>query len=341
MTTIKDVAKRAGVSLSTVSYALSGKRPVSKKVKAKVEQAMQELNYTPTPAAKHLREGRSGVVGMVFPLPSPGLEWVGLDFVSAAAQVLQERYTLNLISAPLSEVRLREVITRKTVDGLIVMEILRDDPRVNLLNKSDLPFVTIGRTRDPAGLSFVDFDYQAAARKAVRHLAELGHRQIAVIDFAEGEHVKGLGFIHHLQRGLTQVERELGLRLERVRTGPTLEQGAAATQALLENKPTLTALVALNGATHVGALRALHDLGLAVPEDISLVSVSPRKAAAYLVPGITSVDVPFEQLGALAAQSLLELLEGSTDVKQELVAAKLVVRESSARPKIEVKSNEP
>ena len=331
--TIKDVAKLAGVSPSTVSYALSGKRPLSEAVRQRVEAAVRALDYAPSTLARNLRRGSSRTVGLVYPLPVALTGEPVSDCIGAVADALGERYTLSLFSHAASPEGLLEALRERRVDGLILMQIQRRDPRVEALRGGEHPVVLIGRPEDPTGLSLVDFDFEGAAYRSVEHLARLGHRRVGYIDFPAAQREEGLGYTFYLERGYRRARRDFAVDLVRqeVTTGGT-EGGYRATCALLDAGPDLTAIVASVGNTQMGVLRALHARGKVVPHDLSVVCLSTPELAAWTVPSLTSVDIPLTAMGREGAALLLRKMAGEGRPQQVLFPAEVTARESTAPP---------
>jgi DNA-binding LacI/PurR family transcriptional regulator len=181
---IGEIARRAGVSRSTVSYALSGKRNVSQQTLARVQQVIEELNYRPNAAARALKEGRTRTLGLVIPPAARRLTYMQLDFVASVLDAAA-RADLDVLLSPsgdMHESAFQRLIDGRRVDGVILMEIRLDDPRVTQLQKADMPFVSIGRTARPEGTWWVDVDNEYLINRCVRHLADLGHRDIALIN---------------------------------------------------------------------------------------------------------------------------------------------------------------
>ena len=329
MATIKDVAKRAGVSPSTVSYTLSGKRPISDAARERVTRAVEELGFSPNALAQDLRRGSSGAVGLVFPLEETFAEEVGVGFIATAAEALGDAYTLSLFTGARTPENLLSALRQNRVDGLILMQITRQDSRVELLRRSGFPFALIGRPEDADGLSLVDFDFESAAYLALEHLVTLGHRTIGYIDFPAGDRERGLGYALYLQRGCERAQRDFGVTLVRQASGPGFWDGYAATERLLKRASDLTAIVALVGVTQFGVLRALADAGKRVPEDLSVVCSGSSRAAEWSSPRLSCVPVPFGELGRVGAELLLGRLRGEP-TRQVILPARLLEAGSTA-----------
>ena len=332
MATIKDVAEHAGVSRSTVSYVLSGKRSISAAVKRRVEAAIEELEYTPSSLGLNLRQGTSQTIGMVYPLSD-----VRLEFVRAAAAVLQDRYTLSLLTHTGEAQGLLAAFKQRRIDGLILMQIRRHDSRIEGLRGTDHPFVLIGRPEDTEGLSFVDFDFRAAAYLAIEHLVGLGHTVIGYITYPRVKRDLELGYLLQLERGYKQAERDFGVKIVVQEADSSIGACAQATTALVTGTPELTAIVALDVTAqvgvHMGVLRALHTLEKRVPEDLSVVCFTAPAVAEWTIPELTSVELPFAEMGRIGAELMLKRLAGSAEVEQILLPARLGARESTAPPR--------
>ena len=176
MATMEDVAKRAGVALSTVSYALSGKRPVSDETKQRILKAIDELGYHPNILARGLASKHTRVIALLFPALVQGLSEVQLEFVTNAADVAsQQGYALLLWTAPGEDQEILRLTHEGLIEGLVLMEIKLHDPRVETLLELGYPFTMIGHCQDNHDISFVDFDFDQAVRLAVEQPLQQAH----------------------------------------------------------------------------------------------------------------------------------------------------------------------
>lgn len=331
MATIKDVAKVAGVAPSTVSYALSGKRPISGQVKERIQRAIYELDFRPNALAHNLRRGSNHSIAMVHPPSEIMLEGTSIDFVTSAAETLKASHTLSLISPEQSAESLLNAFRERRIDGLILMHIARHDARVEALRATDYPFVLIGRPENTQALTLVDFDFEGAAYLAIQHLVELGHQVIGYLDLPAKELSHDLGYAFYMHKGFARAEKDFGIRLFKEASGRRNSDSYRATQALIQRERQLTAIVALLGATHLGVLRAIYDNHKRVPEDYSLVFLGSSAAAQWTIPSLTTLDNHLAELGKLAAELVLQRLNGSTESRQIVLPAQLSIRESTAR----------
>jgi DNA-binding LacI/PurR family transcriptional regulator len=332
MATMADIAAKAGVSLSTVSYALSGKRPVSDQTRRRILAAMDELDYQPHALARGLRARRSRTIALLFPASlAKGLIETQLEFVTSAAEVSsQQGYGLLLWTSPTEAEELRDMTRRGIIDGLILMEIRLYDPRVAMLKKWNYPFVMIGRCADNDGLDFVDLDFDHALRLCIRHLVDLGHRHIALVNYGAALLEAGYGPAVRFQSSFENATAEYDLQGSAYPTESTPQDGYAMTRTLLGDDPLVSAIVTVNERAIGGITRALLDQGYHIPDDISLVAVASPWRAEAATPALTTVDFPAAEQGRIAAEMLIGRLEGRTDSPgQIIVQAKLSARQSS------------
>lgn len=339
MPTIKDVAARAGVSQSTVHYALNGKRSISEAVRLRVQAAVQELEYSASAVAQRMREGRSYSVGLVAPaLPSSDAAVMEMLTATAAAASRAD-HTLGIFLNQTPEQTLG-LLRSQYVDGVVLVETTHHDPRIEVLRHTAHPFVLLGRTADMTGLCSVDFDFEAAFYVAFDHLARLGHRQIGFIvphtdPDPGGEHPTEPHRTENWyasQRGYERARQEHGLTVTTESAELNIEDGYRAALSLLTRAPQLTAIVA-SGHTHVGVLRALYTRSMRVPDDCSVVGVTTAQVAEWTIPRLTSVDLPLSAMSSRAAELLLRKLAGEQVNEQFLFPAQLVRRESTAEPR--------
>jgi len=309
--TILDVAREAGVSVSTVSRVLNDRADVAEATRRRVHGAIAQLGFAPRLNARRLVQRQSFTISLLFPADLAGPSGYELDFVVGAARATEERdYFFKLVTSPLTGEGLLGMFRGGVVDGVILMQIREQDERVELLAERDLPFVMIGRPADPGGHAYVDFDFEAAARSAVDLLAMLGHRRVAFLGRPQAQLAARLGAAVRLQRGFDAGAAAHGL--QPVVQGAELDAGAvrAAVHRVLDADPAVTAFVLTHGPSTIGAYRALADRGLRVPEDVSVVGVATASVADLLTPPLTCAVFPSAELGRRAAEMLTRLLEG-------------------------------
>jgi DNA-binding LacI/PurR family transcriptional regulator len=328
-----DVAKRAGVSISTVSYVLSGTRPVSEKTKKLIFDTMEALGYQPHALARGLASKRSRIIALLYSVPERGIGLTEIEFVTNAAEAAMENgYHLVLWTSEMNNPHhLKQLAGQGLVDGMILMEVRADDERVRFLRRSGIPFTLIGRCEDVRELSYADIDFDQTTREAVLHLAGLGHSEVAFLNQSREVFDSGYGPAVRAHRGFLAAAESAGIK------GMTLFCHAAPTHGyetcaeLLRRQPDLTALVAMNDRAIPGVMQAVADRGWRIPEDFSLLSiVSSARAAELSMPPLTTMDAPSRELGRLGVEHLIGQLEdGKLPKPQVLVPTRLVERGST------------
>lgn len=329
---IGEIAKRAGVSRSTVSYALTGKRPVSEETKRRIQAVIDELDYRPNAAARALKEGRTRTIGLVIPPAGQRLTDMQLGFVASVVDAAA-RADLDVLLSPSGgehDRSFERVVTGRRVDGVILMEIRLEDDRVARLRQTGLPFVGIGRTRQPEEMSWVDIDYETLLAKCVHHLADLGHRRLALVNRNAELVAAGYGPGHRAQAGFTRAVAERGLEGVRVCCADDAQAGQACVEQLLAEHPGLTAIATINEAATSGMYRALAQAGLTVPADFSVAGVAARHWAENLHPPLTAADVPADEMGARAVELLIQrIADPGTPHRHLLVAPPISLRSTT------------
>jgi len=329
--TIADIAKRAGVSISTVSYALSGKRPISAATRARIFAAVEELDFRPNQVGRALASKRTNAIAIHYPTTDHVLSEMPLEFIiSAAGETARRGYSLLLSTSSSKDDDWLRLMHEGFVDGLILMEVRLDDPRVPLLQRHGYPFAMIGHTREHSGLSFVDLDFENALAVAVNYLADLGHPQIALISRQQSLHEAGYGPSVRSEAGLQQAAEVRGVEPIVRFSEPDPMSGFETTRDLLAEYPRLGAIVTLNSEAIGGVMRAVHEAGLRIPDDVSLVATTSPRIAALIAPPLTTVDIPTETMGRVGADLLIRRLEGGeAEPTQCLLRAGLTARGSS------------
>ena len=324
------IAERAGAALSTVSYVLSGKRPVSEDTRRRVLAAIEELNYRPHGPARALASGASHTIALFLPSANWDLVPVQQTFVAGATQATSARgYGLLLSTAATDPGTIVELISEHRADGAILMETLADDARVARLRSAGLPFSLIGRTADTSDLSYVDLDFGAAVRVGLKYLAELGHRCIALFNFPAEQLAAGYTSALIAQDAFRKGCAEAGIRGIHLSCPHPPHEAHAVAADLLASEPTCTAAIT-TGGQFSGLLAALREADLRVPDDFSVLSVIASQYAEMLTPALTSVEWPAFEAGRLAAEMLIERLrDGAAPPQQLLIGGDLTVREST------------
>jgi DNA-binding LacI/PurR family transcriptional regulator len=351
MATIHDVARLAGVGHTTVSHALSGRRPVAPATRARVLAAVRQLGYQPNAAARSLVSRRTRIVGLIAPLDLHD-EDVRLhgdtiyasnygEFILATGDRLNahDYRLLCLVTREADATDVRTLVRSGQVDGMLLLQVRANDVRVAALRAEGIPFVTIGRSRDAAGVVRADADFARAAELAVEHLLQLGHRRIGFLTRGDGR-MPVLGLEWHALTGFRRAHRAHGLAFDSRQVlyhESDQEQGLAAALApFVGGGSGLTALVAARALDAALAQQMLAAHGLRIPEDVSMISLNDSGLTMLAQPPITVVRFSPTSLTSLAVDLLVSMLEGRHPPRLEhLVPVELVVRGSAgpAAPK--------
>jgi len=335
--TIKDVARRAGVSIATVSYVLNESAPISEATRARVLAAAAELGYRPSAIARGLRAQESRIIGYSWHQLPPNHWNPILDrflYSMANAAEAQGYHILTFTSPPDSEPWLpyEELILTGRVDGFIVSNTNRDDKRIRYLLDNGFPFVAFGRANEEWDFPYVDVDGEAGIHQAVEHLLALGHRRIGLIAWPEVSltgHYRYQGYVAALQTaGISPDPAWIA------RTEHTEASGRQAMRVLLSLPPDRrpTAVVALSDLMAIGAINAIYEAGLQPGRDVAIVGFDDIPTAQYLQPPLTTLRQPIAEVGRRMVNMLLRLIRGEElTERQALLPPTLIVRDSSGK----------
>ncbi|RPF33899.1 LacI family DNA-binding transcriptional regulator [Streptomyces sp. TLI_185] len=331
MVKITDVARHAGVSPSTVSYALSGKRPISEETRQRVEEAIRELGYRPHAGARALASSRSNVLALVIPLRAGIHVPVVMQFaVSVVTTARKHDHDVLLLTQEEGEDGLRRVADTALVDALIVMDVQLREPRLPLLRSLERPSVLIGFPADSEGLTCIDLDFKAAGEACVEHLARLGHRVVALVGSPPEVYVRQTAFAQRVVQGFTAAADRSGLSSS---VHPCEASPAAArlvAEQLLREHPALTGVVVHNEPLLEPLIVAFERLGLRVPGDLSVTAICPDELAESVRVPVTSVALPSAEVGERAVELLMKKLGGSAVPEATLLPPRLTERASTA-----------
>ena len=329
---IGEIARRAGVSRSTVSYVLSGKRAVSEPTRRRIEKVIAEAGYRPNAAARALKEGRTRTLGLVIPPASQRLTDMQLDFVGSVVEAAAHS-DLDVLLSPSGgdhDRSFERMVTGRRVDGVIIMEIKLEDARVERLQQTGLPFVGIGRTARPDTMSWIDVDYGNLITRCVDHLADLGHTHIALINRSEELVASGYGPGHRAIAGFLEAVQRRNLTGVNICCADDPGAGETCIDELRAQHPRVTAIATINEATLQGIERALARHGMVVPRDFSITGVVAQHWAEYFRPPLTAADVPAHEIGARAVELLQEQIAvPGTPPRHILLAPPIALRSST------------
>jgi DNA-binding LacI/PurR family transcriptional regulator len=333
MVTIADVARHAGVSPSTVSYALSGRRSISETTRRRIEHSIRLLGYHPHAGARALASARASVVALVLPLRSdmhvPVLMQFATSVVTAARASDHDVLLLTNDEGPAG---LRRVAASSLVDALIIMDVELHDARIPVLRELGRPSVLIGVPADTEGLTCIDLDFAAAGALCVGHLADLGHRSIALIGQPPAVYERETGFARRMTEGFNAAVRRRGIAGSCHPCSPARDSVRETVKSLLAAQPEVTGMIVHNEPAVAPLLDTLREQGRRVPEDISVVALCPDDLAEQVSPPLTAVSIPAGELGRRAVGLVMNKLDGAEIVDTVLLAPELTARSSTAAP---------
>ncbi len=327
---LEQIAKLSGVSRSTVSRVINNDPNVSEVTRDKVMQVVKRVNYTPNAAARGLAAGRKHVLGLVIPTGVAALFTdpyfpILIQGVSSACNAREYSVMLWLAEPEYERRQIRQIMYSGLVDGVIVSSMLLNDSLVQALSDGDLPFMLVGRHPTDTRASYVDADNIGGAREAVTHLLRLGRTRVATITGPQNM-IAGTDRL----AGYLAALRDRGLISDPslIAEGDFTESGGyRAMQQLLSHR--LDAVFAASDTMAIGAIRALREAGLRVPDDVAVVGFDDLPQSARTEPPLTSVRQPIYRLGTTTVDSLLDLIEYPDSPPRRIVLpTELVVRTS-------------
>ena len=331
--TIKDIAKRANVSVASVSYVMNNKRYVSPELRARIEEAIQELGYSPNLVARSLRQSRTKTIGLIVPDNSnPFFAEIAKGVEDAGFSAGYTVILCNSNAMPERELAYLEVLRSKQVDGIIFITTTAEIQQIQPLVAGGIPAVIFYRDSGDMNVDRFLIDNDRAGFLITNHLIELGHRQIACIQPASTVTPSALrvaGFKRALEAHALSYDEALMPRGDNLIAG-----GGRATDELLQSGRPFTAVFATNDAMAIGCIRALRDNGIHVPDDVSVAGVDDIMLASIIEPPLTTVRQPKYEAGQQAVEMLMDRMmrrytNGPRQVQLEIT---LVVRNSTAPP---------
>lgn len=331
MVTIADVAKKAGVSKGTVSSVFSKKRPISAEVTERVLSVAKELNYFPNHAARSLAMKKNMIIGLKMPTIDTELSSFDLKVINGVVKkctecgyrVLLDRVYENENSA---------IFSRDPVDGIILLNPKDEDPRIVHYKKMNLPYVLIGRpNKEDVDTKFVDNNNIETVKEVGEFLIENGHQDILFLNASFGMTVAD-----DRREGLKRAYENFSLPFneENVFYNDQNRYKNASDfgfYSLLETykEKKYTAIIADTDRVALGVLRAARELGIEIPNDLSLVALSNNETLALeTTPKLTSIELFPEKLGEEAAEILINVLKEQLAPRQKMIPAELVIRDS-------------
>ena len=329
--TLANVAAAAGVSAMTASRAMNNQRGVSRKTRDAILQLASEMGYVPNRVAQKLSSGQSRVIGVLAAhLDNPFVSSVVAGVVRAAAASGNEVLIYSLVDRDTRPPGNVPKLLQQFTDGVVAV-LPYELGFVEVLTRGHVPVVTIDNPKEHSEFPSIAADSYGGARKAMDHLAELGHKRIAFVTGAEQ-----LESARQRHRAYDDAVSIRGLVREQalvVKGNYTLQSGRDAAEQILKLKKRPTAVFAANDLTAIGVMAVLQERGLRIPEDVSVVGFDDLPAASQMHPALTTVRQPIEDLGRAAVNTLLALVAGlDAATTQATLPTELIQRQSTAPP---------
>ncbi|MEP3917804.1 LacI family DNA-binding transcriptional regulator [Ascidiaceihabitans sp.] len=326
--TLDDVANAAGVSTATVSRCLNEKQKVSPKTLSKVMEAVESLGYTPNFNARAMAAKQSHTIGAIIPTMENAIFARGLQAFQET--LLEQGYNLLVSSSAyqpkLEAQQIRELVARGA-DGLLLIGYERDEAVYDYLARRGIPTVLAWASMPDKGHASVGFDNRASMRLLADRVIEMGHRRIAVISGITEGNDRAAGRLAGIQDSWQAHGFDLAA-LPVIETPYETENGAAAFAELMQAREKPTVVMCGNDVLASGAISKARDLDLDVPRDVSVTGFDDIELAKHVFPALTTVHVPHRQMGRIAAQSLVGLIEKQSEKVTRQLDVSIVMRAS-------------
>lgn len=328
MATIKDVARRASVSVATVSYVLNGTRNVRPETERRVRAAIRDLGYAPNASARNLASGRSHLLGAIVPdIRNPFFLDITAAFAEAGTLANMETIVMSVND---DSHRARNIIARLCalqVSGAAFFTARIPAAFRTTLAEKEICAVYLDHAQAQRKISTIAIDYRQGIIEAVEHLSALGHRRIGFLG--------GPGHLDSSQRRTAAFEEgaaRAGLCERPVIESDYTVQGGYFSCSRLVSRSKITAIIASNDLMAIGALHCAYDRGLAVPDDLSIIGFDDIVFAQYTQPALTTIAVPRDEIGRLAFEAVVAMQKDPTHAGAKHIAkTRLVVRQSTGR----------
>ncbi|MEP3112213.1 LacI family DNA-binding transcriptional regulator [Nisaea sp.] len=328
---IEDVARIAGVSTATVSRCLNNPDSVRASTRLTVEAAIEETGYTPHFGGRALAMNRTHTIGAVIPTMENAIFARGLQ---AVQERLSDSGTTLLLACssydPEREASQIRTLIQRGVDGLLLIGEARPESSYELLKMRNIPVVLVWCNGETTDHLCIGFDNREAARRMALAVCDYGHRDIAMVAGITSWNDRAARRVEGVREALESV----GLTLDEtnlIEADYTLEAGAQALRKLMNGSNRPTAVICGNDVLAAGVLQAAKQIGLRVPEELSITGFDDIELASVMDPALTTVHVPHRRMGWTAADKLLEMQSGSADGSNVSFATDLIIRSSLAR----------
>lgn len=330
--TLDDVAKAAGVSTATVSRCLNTAGKVSDKLRDKVMKAVDDLGYTPNFGARAMAAKRTFTIGAIIPTMENAIFARGLQ--AFQEQLHARGYTLLVSSTgyqPDVEAEQIKTLIARGADGLLLIGYARDQSLYDFLERRGMPTLVAWASRLEHAVPSIGFDNRQSMRALATEVLALGHEIVGVISGSTDQNDRAAGRI----KGIVDAMQAKGLSPQNlcvVQTDYAIEDGAAAFAKLMDRVPRPTVVMCGNDVFAVGALQQAQRMGLVVPDDVSITGFDDIELARIVTPELTTMHIPHREMGTMAANELMDMVEQRSDGKSVKLTGKVMQRGSLTSP---------
>lgn len=338
--TIKEIADKANVSVTSVSFAFNNPSRLPEATVQRILEVAEELGYVPNPVARSMSTGRTGAIGIL--VPQPFTEIIRNPFLYEFLEGVAEVCTANgysLMIVPPLEGSVKRAIATAAVDGFLTLGLELFKSTMVVLRQRDVPFVMVDS--DPIeGVPAVNVDDENGAHAAMKHVLQLGHRDIVILGIRSGKngrYQEYAGTLRRRMKGYLKALAEYNLELDQQRIQliecpSTISGGEDSCDRLWKDKGRFTAIVAMSDAIAIGVIHAANQAGLKIPEDFSVVGFDDISISQLITPALTTVSQPLRKKGKLAAELLVKRIEGEGEALHKKLKTKLIIRASAGPP---------
>jgi DNA-binding LacI/PurR family transcriptional regulator len=337
MATIGDVAKAAGVSRSTASYAMSGKRSVSPATRERVAEVVRALGFTPNAGARALATSQTHVLGLLVQFHEDEFAPAMLQYILGISETARGLgYDILMVTEEDGAGALRRITRSNMVDAVVLLDVTDEDPRLDDLRSAEKPGVLVGLPGDCAGLDVFDLDFAEAGRALIDHLCGLGHRELILVSPPVHVFERGGAYAWRFRDAAVERARTYGARIHAECGESRSPAISASLNRVLDRYPEATGMVVHNDASVVALRSVLFDRGVRVPSDLSVVSLySSDFGRDFSVP-FTAIESAPDRLGRMAVQQLVRRIESpklDEPYVTRFISPELLDRGSTAVPR--------
>lgn len=333
MATISDVAEYAGVSRSTVSHALSGKRPISVETRQRIAEAIEQLGYTANAGARALATSRSSIMALIVPFTPEEFAPATMQYVLVIAETARSLgYDVLMVTQEEGASGITRVTESNLVDGVILLDVKRHDDRIESLRRAHQPGVLIGIPEADVPIDAVDLDFARAGELLTRHLHERGHREVLFLTLPERLFAQDLGYAWRFRDAAVSTAAELGMTLHLVVGDADPVLRAKAVGEGLDAFPGATALLVHNDGALADLQQLLNERRLRVPEDLAVVSLFPEQFGRLFSLPYTAIETSAATVAARAVELLARRIENPrAPIERSLIEPVIIDRGTSRR----------